>query len=240
MRFCGTLNKSTHDESQTSLEHQYQSRVDLPLHPETTNMKLVARWREENPRRDSNTTPGDGPANGEIGEENERKEGSRQIAGRPAFTFRDVCFSLLIMPRKNQLVNGNRRKIAPSGRIYGYFFLEIAKPFQILRASVQAPLKNSPLSPWERAGVRAERLSAKNRKSGDAEKWLVPRLCPGIPARRDRRGSASNIGQLGDELVYGRRSLPHTAFPARARERGCVDTPGVKTMSSVRVRRARS
>jgi hypothetical protein len=55
------------------------------------------------------------PGPGEI--EDERKEGSRQIAGRPAFTFRDVCFSISIMPRQNRFVNGNRRKMAPSGRI---------------------------------------------------------------------------------------------------------------------------
>jgi hypothetical protein len=45
---------------------------------------------------------------------------------------------------------------------------------------------------------------------------LVPGLCPGT---RCRRGSASNTGELGDENVDGRRSLPRTAIPGRAWDR---------------------
>jgi hypothetical protein len=56
-----------------------------------------------------------------------------------------VCFSLLIMPRENQSVNGNRRKIAPFGDEFQEFLLEIVNPFQILRARVQAPQKSPPL-----------------------------------------------------------------------------------------------
>src|SRR6266446_7776614 len=53
--------------------------------------------------------------------------------------------------------------------------------------------------------------------------FLVPRLRLGFPARRDRRGSASNTGELPDKNDYGRRTLPRVAFPGRAWERGCVD-----------------
>jgi hypothetical protein len=45
-RLVGTFDKSTRDEFQTSPERQKQSRVEFSLDPETTNMKLVSRWRE--------------------------------------------------------------------------------------------------------------------------------------------------------------------------------------------------
>jgi hypothetical protein len=46
MRRCGVISKSTDNRYRTSLGRQNQLCVEFALHPETTNIKLVARWGE--------------------------------------------------------------------------------------------------------------------------------------------------------------------------------------------------
>jgi hypothetical protein len=98
----GTLNKSTRDQSQTSLELQNQSRVDLSYHPDTTNMKLVARWGELNEekagkfahrfRHNSRRRPGEW----ETWDENERLAGGRGGSLDDSLSYSATCVSLYL------------------------------------------------------------------------------------------------------------------------------------------------